>query len=286
MHPRVSSGNASQATASEVFDRVLVGIDSTEESLVAAAQAGTLRAPDGRIVLLAAVERYLAAHAGLLAARAEDELAAGTSTELERARELVDAEDTILASGNLVRLLCSECERRRATLIAVGVRPHGRLGALTFGGHDVEALHDVSCSVLIARPGWGPARPDAVVVGIDGTEESRAAEAVARSLAQRLGCPVVPAIGLEEDIDLAVLRAERDDALLHPGSLLDAIVGASTKRSLVVVGRASRPGRGRTFAERVVHAARCSVLVVEHGAGGGSNAAEPGSAEHATSTDG
>jgi len=248
-----------------VFDTVLVGIDATDESLVAAAQAGVLRAPSGRLVLLAAVERHKATHAGLFAAQAENDLLAGTSTELERALELVDADDAVLAAGSLVALLCSECERRGGTLIAVGVRPHRRIGALTFGGHEVEALRDVPCSVLVARAGWGPAPPERIVVGVDGSSESLAAEGAARALADRLGREVVPAIGLADGVDLGVLRSEREDALLHPGSLLDAVVGASTAHSLIVVGRAPRRGRRRDgLAERVVHASRCSVLVVEH----------------------
>jgi nucleotide-binding universal stress UspA family protein len=217
----------------------------------------------------------------LFAAHAEDTLEAGTSTELERAREVVDADDAVLASGSLVQLLSSECESRGGTLIAVGVRPHRRFAALTFGGHDVEALHDVRCSVLIARPGWGPAHPNRVVVGVDGSRESRAAEGVARSLAPRLGCEVVPVVALESDVDLAVLRAEREDALLHPGPLLDAVVRASTPRSLVVVGRARERGRrwGGGLAERVVYGARCSVLVVEPGDGDEPSAAAESSPE-------
>ena len=270
MHSSSASTEGSEAAkVADVFERVLVGIDSTDESLVAAAQAGVLRSPGGQLVLVAVVERHLASHAGLLAPHAADYLAAGTSNELARARELVDADDAVLASGSLVRLLCSERERREATLVAVGVRPHRRLGALTFGGHDIEALHDAACSVLIARPGWGPASPNRVVVGIDGSEESRAAEAVARSLARRLGCEIVPVVGLGEDVDLAVLRAEREDALVHPGSLLEAVVSAATVRSLVITGRAGRKGRrwGGGLAERMVYAARCSVLVVDSEAG-------------------
>jgi nucleotide-binding universal stress UspA family protein len=284
MRPSTFSGTGNPAPGGDpVFDRIIVGIDSTDESLVAAAQAGVLRGPGAQLVLVAAIERHLASHAGLFAAHAEDTLAAGTSTELERAREMVDADDAVLASGSLVRLLCSECESRGGTLIAVGVKPHRRLAALTFGGHDVEALHDVQCSVLIARPGWGPAHPDSVVVGVDGSPESRAAEGVARSLAPRLGCEVVPVVALESDVDLAVLRAERDDALLHPGSLPDGVVSASTPRSLVVVGRARERGRGwGGVAERVVYGARCSVLVVEPG-----HADEPSAvAESPSETDG
>src|SRR5918994_5827462 len=100
--------NASSAIgAEEVFGHVLVGIDETPESLVAAAQAGVLRAPGGGLVLLAVTERHLAVHAGLAAARAEDDLFAGTTAELAYAKELVDADDDRLTSGNFVDLLCS-----------------------------------------------------------------------------------------------------------------------------------------------------------------------------------
>jgi nucleotide-binding universal stress UspA family protein len=249
-----------------IFGHVLVGIDETPESLIAAVQAGVLRAPDGRLVLLAVAERYLAAHAGLAAADAEEHLVADTSADLARARELVEADDAILASGRLVDVLSTECSKRGATLVAVGVRPHRRLSALTFGGHDVEALHDAPCSVLIARPGWGPHKPERIVVGVDGSPEARTAEAAARSLAGRLGCDVVPVVGLGGTIDAALLRAERDDALLDPGSLVDGVVDASSKASLIVVGRERKGGRrwGGDFVERVVYSARCSVLVVQH----------------------
>lgn len=248
-----------------IFGQVIVGIDETPESLVAAAQAGVLRAPDGRLVLLAVSERHLAAHAGLAAASAEDHLYAGTAAELAYAKELVDADDERLTSGKLVELLCAECARRKATLIAIGVRPHSRLSALTFGGHDVEALQDAECSLLLARPGWGPHKPERIVVGVDGSPESRTAEAVARSLGARLGCDVVPVVGLGGKITPELLREERKDALLDPRPTADAVVDASSKGSLVVVGRG--PDRRRTgskFVERVVYSSRCSVLVVEH----------------------
>lgn len=248
-----------------IFGHVLVGIDETPESLVAAAQAGILRAPDGQLVLLAIVESYLAAQAGLAAVGAGDHLVAGASTNLERAKELVDADEAILAEGRLVPMLCAACSRRGATLIAVGVRPHRRLPAVTFGGHEVEALHDARCSVLIARSGWGPSKPERIVVGVDGSSEARTAEAVARTLAVRVGCEVVPVVALGGDVDLALLRAEREDAVLDTGLLADAIVRMSSERSLIVVGRGPERQRwGGRVAERIVYSARCSVLVVQH----------------------
>jgi nucleotide-binding universal stress UspA family protein len=247
-----------------VFQHVLVGIDAMPESVVAAAQTRVLRAPDSRVRLLAVAETYLAAQAGMAAPFADDDLFNGTTAALERARELVESDDSHLASGRLVDLLSAECKRGDVTLVVVGVRPHRRLTALTFGGHDVEVLHDVPCSVLIARPGWGPAKPQRIVVGIDGSPEARTAEAVARSLAERIGCPVVPVVGLADDIDVDVLRAERDDAVLDPRGALEAVAGMSGTGDLVVVARGRERAHrwGGDVAERAVYAAKCSVLVV------------------------
>src|SRR5215207_492195 len=91
-----------------IFGSVLVGLDETLESLVAAAQAGVLRAPGGELVLLAVAERYLAAHAGMGAPHAEDDLVAGVESELERARALVEADTTLVTAGRLVDQLCTE----------------------------------------------------------------------------------------------------------------------------------------------------------------------------------
>lgn len=249
-----------------VLGQVLVGIDETPESLVAVAQAGILRAPGGRLMLLAVSESHLAAYAGLGALRAADDLDAGTLAELAYARELVDADDDRLTSGDLVERLCSECVARDATLIAVGVRSRRRLSVLTFGGHDIDALHNASCSVLIARPGWGPHKPERIVVGVDGTPASRAAEAVARSLAARLECEALPVVALGETVRPEVLREEREDALLDTRTMVEAVVDASSRRSLIVVAPepAADGRRRRRAVERLVYAARCSVLVVRY----------------------
>ena len=256
---------AGSATGDHIFGNVLVGIDETPESLVGAAQAAVLRASGGRLTLFAVAEAHLAAHAGLAAVKAEDHVIDGTLVALERAKELVDADDVVVAKGKLIDFLRSECEHRRGTLVAIGARPHRRLAALTFGGHDVEVLHDISCSVLISRPGWGPSRPQRIVVGVDGSRAARVAEDVARSLARRLECEVLPVVSLAEDVDSALLRAERDDALLDPGDLVHGVVDASTKRSLIVVGHDADAGRRATArVDRIVYAAHCSVLVVRH----------------------
>lgn len=255
------SGGQPGSGAHDVFSHVLVGIDDTPESLVAAAQAGVLRSPGGRLVLVGVTERYLAAHAGHAAAQAEGHVAAATSEDLARAGELVDADETILRTGRLVAVLGAECERGGGSLAAVGVRPHRLFPARVLRDHDLQALDEISCSLLVARPGWGPHLPQRVVVGVDGTAESLRAERAARSLADRLGCELVPVVGLEDVSEPELLRAERHDAVLAPGPLPQAVADATTARSLVVVGDADGRARRRVV-EKVVFGVRCSVLVV------------------------
>lgn len=251
------------APATDPLARMLVGIDDTPESLVAAAQAGVLRSPGGSLVLVGVAERHLAAHAGLAAVRAGDHLTSHTSDDLAQARELVDADEAVLRVGRLVPVLAAECSRRGAGLIAVGVRPHRLLPARMLRDHDLEALQQASCSVLVARPGWGPHRPDRVLVGADGSPEAQAAETVARALADRLGSELVPVVGLEDLGEQAVLHAERDDAVVAPGTLVQALRETARPTSLVVVGGARRSGRrGASALERIVFGVSCSVLVV------------------------
>jgi nucleotide-binding universal stress UspA family protein len=238
-----------------LFARVLVGIDDTPESVVAAAQARALTPAAGHLALLAVAETYFAAHAGAAARFAEGGLETETADVLEQACELAEPDERRFTAGRLADVLQAECRRSGATLVAIGARPHGRLSAAVFGGHEVELLRGASCALLVARPGWGPARPGRIVVGVDGSKGSLAAESVGRALAARLGCPIVPVVPLAARPGADVLRLEREDAVVTPGELVDALRRESDERSLVVVGRGPD-------AERIVHATRCSVLVI------------------------
>lgn len=237
------------------FARVLVGIDETPESLVAAAQARVLCAPGGHLALVAVAETYLAAHAGMAATLAWDVVESGTEAALEQARELADPDESRLTAGRLVDVLRADCRNTGASLIVVGGRPHRRLGAAAFRGHDVELLQDAPCAVLLARPGWGPARPSRIVVGVDGSAAAAAAEATARVLAERLGSEIAPVVPLGTSPVPGVLRAERVDGVLATGSVVDAVAHAATERSLVVAGRGPHT-------ERIAYASCCSVLVL------------------------
>jgi nucleotide-binding universal stress UspA family protein len=250
---------------SVLFNRILVGIDETSESLIAAVQARAVCAPSGHLALLAVAETYLAAQAGMSAPIAGDHVRERAQASLERARELVEPDESSLVAGRMAALLHTECDRSGATLVVVGARPHRRLLASSLGGHDAEALHAVPCSLLIARPGWGPLKPRRVIVAVDSSPDGRLAEVEGRSVARRLGCEVVPVVGLgDNSVDLDLLRAEREDGLFDLRDLAHAVVAASSEDALVVVGRRqARDHRfGGSVAERILHATHCSVLVV------------------------
>lgn len=240
-----------------VLDHVLVGIDDTPTSLVAAVQANTLRPAGSRLVLVGVTERYLAAHAGLAARYASARVVESTSEDLARAEALAAADETVMAAGRLVPVLDAECARRGGTLVAIGSRPHRRLGALTFGGHDEEALATTTCSLLIARPGWGPRRPDRVVLAAGSSAEARHAGSVARGLADRIGVELLAVVGLEDEPSPELVAREHAEAILEPGSQIDALAHASDARSLVVVGDSQK-----RIAARVAHGVVSSVLVV------------------------
>lgn len=259
----VHGPTARTTSPDSVFDVVLVGIDDTPESLVATAQAGTLRTPDSTLVLVAVAERYLAAHAGLAAGHAGTKVAETVSDDLARAQRLVDADETVLAEGRLVSVLRTESVARGATLVAVGGRPHGRLRARALGGHEGEALAGPRTSVLIARPGWGPRRPDSVVLSAGPGSEAGLAGQVARRLGERLGCELVLAVGLEDDPELEAVARARPDAVLDPGSRCEAAAHAVTPRSLLVVD----DDLGDDAVRQIVFGVPCSVLVVHDTAG-------------------
>lgn len=245
-----------------VFDRILVEIDETRESLVAAAQARCLAAPGAELELLGIVERAPASHAGVAAVFAADTSEAATAAVLERAKSLVEPTSLRFVAGRARDAVLDEARRVDATLVAVGMHAHGRLTARLFGTLDAAVLRDAPCSVLVARPGWGPTAPKKIVVGVDGSPSSRLAERVARSLAERLGAElqVVIAVG-GKPLEDAVFAAE---TLLDPRDPPEALASAAGECDLLVIGNRGAHGAvglGRV-GERVVYSARSSVLVV------------------------
>jgi nucleotide-binding universal stress UspA family protein len=246
-----------------IFGYVLVSVDTTPESVIAASQARCLCAPGGYLEVLAFTETHLASQAGFMAPHAADELIAATREELECVRELAEPDSFRFVAGSIVETLVAEAKRQAATLLVLGAARHRRLTARLLGGLDLPLLRAAPCSVLIARAGWGARRPQRILVGVDGSPEATAAEEAARLLAARLGCELTPVIALGgKPVDHALLRAERDTALLDPRPAVEALATAGAD-SLVVVGSPATDGPG-SVSSHVAHEASCSVLVVQH----------------------
>jgi nucleotide-binding universal stress UspA family protein len=266
MHPTESAVPSSRATAGPgdpIFGSVLVGVDTTPESIVAAAQARCLCAPEGFLEVLGIAETYLAAQAGFSAPHAADELLATTRKELESVCELVKPDSFRLVTGSIAETLVAEAKLQSATLVVLGAARHRRLTARLLGGPDMPLLREAPCSVLVARAGWGGHGPRRILVGIDGSPEATAAEEAARALAARFDSELTPVIALGgKPIENARLGAGRDDALLDPRTEFDAL-SAAPEDSLVVLGSAAED-RPSGVCTHLAHEARCSVLVVRH----------------------
>jgi nucleotide-binding universal stress UspA family protein len=138
--------------------------------------------------------------------------------------------------------------------------------ARLFGTLDAGVLRDAPCSILASRPGWGTSKPKQIVVGIDGSPASAFAARAAQSLAERLGVELRPVIALGgKTVDESLFARDHADALLDPRDAPTALAAAAGECDLLVVGsRGAHGGRHHfgSVSERVVYAARSSVLVV------------------------
>ena len=232
--------------AHSIFDHVVVGIDGSPESLEAASQAAKIAT--GPVSLVAAYdlaqavvgagmmptpvridEEPLREHAEAALAWAEAAFGIPLDTHIARGRPWIALLDQIAEHGH--------------TLVAVGSHGAGRAKGILIGSTATELIHKAPCSVLVARR---PIRefPGTIVVGVDGSAASLAADAVAMQLSERFGTDLI-----------------RLENVTHPVSTLS---DAAIEADLLVVGSRGLHGLKAlgSVSERVAHEAKCSVLVV------------------------
>ena len=251
--------------SAKIFERMLVGIDETPQSIEALHQAQRMLAPGGRLHLLAAADVSIAIHAGYAASRVQDELQVGARDALARAMEQTDVAGARLVEGDPTRSLLKEIAREQATLVALGTHGHSRAAGIVLGGTATTLLHEAPCTVLIARPPRGWKRfPSSLAVGIDGSTHSRQALSAALDVAHRLDVPLrlIAATG-GKPVQLNGLRDE-GHVEWDERKPLDALLAASHECDLVFVGSRGLHGISAlgSVSERLAHRAHSSVLVV------------------------
>jgi len=114
-----------------VFERIVIGVDESPESLVAVRQAGRLLEPNGRFVLTAVADVTLAVRAGW-----------GTTQVLE---DIKSKARTALSAA------CAEAPGAEAVFDLLVVGSRGVHGMAALGSVSVRVAHRAGCSVLVIR---------------------------------------------------------------------------------------------------------------------------------------
>jgi nucleotide-binding universal stress UspA family protein len=255
----------------QVFSRIVVGIDGSQQALEAARQAALLQDIDGQLTLFAAwdIAPVMGGTGTEIPYYLDEELQRTTAEKaLRAAGEYVAqyaAATTKLVQGTPVAKLFEEIERDEDTLVAVGSSGTGRLRRIVEGAVATEMVHRAPCTVLVARPADNDF-PHRVVVGVDGSVESAAAYAAARYLAERFGAELHALVawggkGVNERLVAMITDGDHDDRGQAPA---DALAKDAQTADLVVVGSRGLHGLRAlgSVSERVAHTAPCSVLVV------------------------
>ncbi len=289
------------------FRRVIVGVDGRPAARDAIALARLLAAPDGRLVLahIHAGDLRPSRTASLpFEAIHRDE--SHLLLESERTASGTDAELASAAAPSVGSGLHQLCEAHDADLLVVGSCARGFGGRVLVGNDTRAALNGAPCAVAVAPLGFAhhPKAIGTIGVGYDGSPESEAALALARSLAARAGAvvqalqvvqmPTSPfarfaASAWNDELEDILQTAHQQLATLN-GVQTEAVLGLAGEElaafgdrvdMLVVGSRGYGPLRRLMFGSTATHLAahaRCPLLVLPRAAVTGRDG-EPASGE-------
>ena len=85
---------------------------------------------------------------------------------------------------------------RNATVVAIGSHGHRRMPGILLGSVATALVHSAPCSVLLARPGETDEFPRSVVVGLDGSAQSREPARHAVAVAARTGATLTGLVAM------------------------------------------------------------------------------------------
>ncbi len=277
-----------------MFRNVLVGVDGSANGRDAIALSRQLTDPEGTITLAHVHRGELAPlktmQPGLQKAERD---ASSKLLADERAATGVEAELRDVIAHSVGAGLHRQAELQGADLIVVGSCRHGKLGRAVLGDDARAALNGAPCAVVIASSGYADTKGVVSTIGVayNGSPESKAALATAKTLAESTGAKVqvrqasfIPttaysgfaAIDLGDTIEEMVKEGERRIAEI-PGVTGKAVYGPpdaeleafSDEVDLLAVGSRSygpikRLVLGGT-ANYLARHAGCSLLVLPRG---------------------
>ena len=173
-----------------LFNRIVVGVDGADGGRDAIALAKLLATDSADIVLLNAFAYETSPSRGSLGGYAEV-----MSEEAQSMVEAAGSDDArcrtrVVADWSAGRAIHQAAAEEHADLIVVGSAHHGPVGRLLLGDVSRNTLHGAPCAVAVAPRGFherSHASITTIGVGVDGTNESDAALAVARDLAANSG---------------------------------------------------------------------------------------------------
>jgi nucleotide-binding universal stress UspA family protein len=244
-----------------MFERVVVGIDGFDGGRDALQLAKALC--DGRATLVGAYpadpvrsRASVAAYERLLRDDLEHVL------EAARLEAGVEADVRAVPDTSPARALHAVAEELDADLIVVGSSRHGALGRMMLGDVSRGVLHGAPCPVAVAPRDYLEVAPRTVAVGVDGSEEARAALDLAVRFADERGAALHVLVAWEDppmpiaEIAWADMTELREEQRTAADRLLDETLAALPSRT------AGRVVRGRSDLALAEAAASLDLMVV------------------------
>jgi nucleotide-binding universal stress UspA family protein len=261
----------------DVFARVACGIDGSDASIGTVRQVAQLVPEGAEVTLFGVANEDAAVSIGWPAmpiAHATKVPRDAIEAGIARAREMLPAHVSVqtgIVTGPPVALSVAEAKVRDATVMAIGSHGHRRMSGILIGSVATALVHAAPCSVLLARPGTDDAFPRSIVVGLDGSAQSREAARHAAAIAGRTGASLRGLVAMGgAPVDYGEVRSIVIDSggfLLTDDKRDPVDAFSDVDADLLVLG--SRGLRGvhalGSVSERAAHRAGCSVLVIRPG---------------------
>jgi nucleotide-binding universal stress UspA family protein len=234
-----------------MFKNVLVGVDGRPNGRDAIALASHLTAPDGKLTLA-----HVRIGPGF---EVEEPDASRKLLERERAACDVRAELNTILSRSPGQGLHQQAEELNADLLVVGSCSHGAFGRAMLGDDTRGALNGAACAVAIASLGYAQHHDPIVNVGVgyNGSQESKAALAVARQLAAPTGATV-------HALEVVSIPTYAYTGILPPaiGESIDVMLQEATSRMKGLHDVEGHAVYGLTGEELAAFSKRVDILIV------------------------